>query len=421
MRFAALSLTALALSACVPSIIVGDAQQGESATDEPVLTTGDPAGGEMPTGSTTGAPLPAVCGDGVVGDGEACDDGNDEPNDGCDADCTVTGTVVWTRQGKGQLTDLAAAPDGTIYICTTGVFEELSKLRAFAPDGAELWTIDLPDRGPITVATGGQIVLTTPHSGIHRFAPDGTELGSWTPPEEFIIDIAAAGDGLFAISGSNAVEGQMLVRRHDLETGEIVWETATAEGPIVSPAEVVVVGERVLVPGHLFDEERRPMLAAFATDTGAALSLALDDPLNPAWKSVASLGDGGLALAGQIVEPGAHIVRRVTADQQAAWTELTLDTAMQRLRPEQLAAGAGGHVAVVGADARDNWTATVHLFDGEGEVRWTSRFSDPSEDKLGEALAATFGADYLVVGGHVLTRLDHDDNNQWWVRRFAVD
>ena len=57
------------LSACVLDYQVGKNLQ-ETATDDP-----DP--------STTTQSETAVCGDGVVSDDEACDDGNDAPDDGC--------------------------------------------------------------------------------------------------------------------------------------------------------------------------------------------------------------------------------------------------------------------------------------------------------------------------------------------------
>jgi cysteine-rich repeat protein len=43
---------------------------------------------------------PATCGDGAVGAGEACDDGNLEPDDGCDAQCFVEGCGDGTVAGE---------------------------------------------------------------------------------------------------------------------------------------------------------------------------------------------------------------------------------------------------------------------------------------------------------------------------------
>lgn len=48
----------------------------------------DGAGGTGGMGGSGGAELPAVCGDGVLAQEEACDDGNDSPGDGC-TNCAV--------------------------------------------------------------------------------------------------------------------------------------------------------------------------------------------------------------------------------------------------------------------------------------------------------------------------------------------
>ena len=43
--------------------------------------------GEDTGGEKTGENSPAVCGNGALDDGEACDDGNADAGDGCAADC----------------------------------------------------------------------------------------------------------------------------------------------------------------------------------------------------------------------------------------------------------------------------------------------------------------------------------------------
>jgi cysteine-rich repeat protein len=49
-----------------------------------------PADGGSPSGGDTGQPL-AFCGDGQINNGEACDDGNDVDDDGCDRSCRSGG------------------------------------------------------------------------------------------------------------------------------------------------------------------------------------------------------------------------------------------------------------------------------------------------------------------------------------------
>ncbi|WP_434418030.1 hypothetical protein [Nannocystis pusilla] len=65
----------------------------DTTTGEPsATTTGEPpttGGPTVPTSGGEDTDGPAVCGDGVVGGGEACDDGNDTPDDACTNDCML--------------------------------------------------------------------------------------------------------------------------------------------------------------------------------------------------------------------------------------------------------------------------------------------------------------------------------------------
>lgn len=82
---------------------------------------------------------PSVCGDGVLGAGEECDDGNATPGDGCEADCTLTSTSG---------------------LCTGGV--SMSKLRVSVSERGDEHRIqvngnlDLPAGTPATLDALGQ-------------------------------------------------------------------------------------------------------------------------------------------------------------------------------------------------------------------------------------------------------------------------
>src|SRR5689334_12784618 len=100
MRFATLAcLTGLLVLGCGgnPTVIVpGDGQDGSS-----VGTGGDDrpdtgpdinlgvGGNNGDAGAGTGIGNDMPCGNSVIDDGETCDDGNNDPGDGCDASCHV--------------------------------------------------------------------------------------------------------------------------------------------------------------------------------------------------------------------------------------------------------------------------------------------------------------------------------------------
>ena len=55
---------------------------------------------------------PAVCGNGVIEDGEACDDGNQTPGDGCEVDCSITQITAACGDGTVDLGE--ACDDGNL-------------------------------------------------------------------------------------------------------------------------------------------------------------------------------------------------------------------------------------------------------------------------------------------------------------------
>jgi len=94
--------------------IGGETSSGVGETSGEATTTGGSSEGGPGTGSATGSEseagtgtssgasssgeTPAVCGDGVVAEGEECDDGNDVPDDGCSNDCDVDLRVFVTSE-----------------------------------------------------------------------------------------------------------------------------------------------------------------------------------------------------------------------------------------------------------------------------------------------------------------------------------
>ncbi|MDC0672251.1 DUF4215 domain-containing protein [Nannocystis sp. ncelm1] len=98
----------------------------DGSSGEPELpTTGDPTlattGDDQDTGGA------AVCGDGIVGGDEACDDGNGTPNDGCTDDCTLPacgdGLVQAGEEcdaGAGNGPHAACLADCRVNVCGDG-------------------------------------------------------------------------------------------------------------------------------------------------------------------------------------------------------------------------------------------------------------------------------------------------------------
>ncbi|MCY1064580.1 PQQ-binding-like beta-propeller repeat protein [Nannocystis sp. RBIL2] len=422
----------LVLSACIPSIVVGDSPQDETtahssttpgSTTAPDLPTGDPTdGSSTATTGTTDEPVPGVCGDGVVNAGEACDDGDGEPNDGCDAACTRSGEVVWTVERDGEIFGFAMAADGTIYV--SGIDPE-AFLAAFAPDGSDLWQIDVGGIGPLAIDAAGQIYMLSKFSGVLAFAPDSTALwhvgpdGELTPNPPVGIDVGD--DALYIANYEPGAQERVVVRRLDPGTGAIVWEAVTPEGEDVDAQDLAVVGERIFVVGKTANDVDgpRPMLATFDT-AGALLSLELDEPIDSRrWNALDGLSNGDLVLAGQTTELGL-IVRRLHPDQSEQWSNAA--AGVPNIWTQRVIAGPGDRIAAIGSDIGKDGVGAVNLHDGDGALLWSSKFSSPEEDVNEDPIGVGFGPGVLVAGGNIWT--EHENNNittTWWLRGFALD
>jgi cysteine-rich repeat protein len=99
-----------------------DATQGSTAADPSTSSLDDDSTGEPTTGNPTTGETPQSCGDGTPDEGEACDDGNEVDSDGCNVDCTISGSVLWFHSqagGAGQSEDafgVAVDAEGRAYV-----------------------------------------------------------------------------------------------------------------------------------------------------------------------------------------------------------------------------------------------------------------------------------------------------------------
>ncbi|MBX7080118.1 MAG: hypothetical protein K1X88_13060 [Nannocystaceae bacterium] len=113
-------------------------------------STGDDASGSSTDGSGSTTGTPASCGDGVVDEGEACDDANRVQGDGCNNDCVESGSVRWellfdAPAGASDCGhDVAANAAGTIAVSGEAANADQSSydivVLSIAPDGTVTWS-----------------------------------------------------------------------------------------------------------------------------------------------------------------------------------------------------------------------------------------------------------------------------------------
>lgn len=116
-------------AAITGSTSAASSEGSTASTPEPTTTTSNPTTSPLDDSTsdattadpTTGGPVEG-CGDAMPDAGEACDDGNEVDADGCNTDCTISGSVLWFHSqagGAGQSEEafgVAVDTEGRAYV-----------------------------------------------------------------------------------------------------------------------------------------------------------------------------------------------------------------------------------------------------------------------------------------------------------------
>ncbi|WAS96062.1 hypothetical protein [Nannocystis punicea] len=410
------ALPVLVLTACTPSIIVGDTPQDtdDATTSSPATSDSPESTGDLPT-TTAG---PGACGDGQQDPGEACDDGNDEPNDGCDDACGRSGQVEWTVEPEDVETvyDLAVGSLGQIVLNVRAGDQDF--LLGLSPDGVEQWREPVEDMGEVHLHPDGRIFFGSRAGVLHCYSQDVTEL--WTfelAPTDKFFGIVTADDALY--SGANGhfdalPNMRAVARKHRLDTGAPLWEAQVPHDGLNLGEELVLFGDRLVVVGRAEAESEDRSLLAVVDRTGAWLST--EQGGVPASEArAASIGADDLLLARFGADAGG--LQRRGPDLGQLWS--VVDTGPVTIT--NVAVGTDERIVLTGFDETDNHSSVVRLYDGSGVLQWTSVFASPNPDLHDLAYAAAFGPDFLVVAGHVVDGFVEETHGRMWVRRFLLD
>ena len=389
-----------------------------------------------------GAPL--GCGDGVVGEGEVCDDGNADPHDACNLLCTPAAARGWvyaevspvhgfiTAQGIGL------APDGSIYVvgsaAQTGIdpFAEHHQgvlVRKLSPLGEPGWVRAVErsiavDAEDVEIAGDGEPVIVGSNAKgggsqspwIRRYSAAGDE--RWTA----IVNvnqgtgqaIARLEDGSFVLSGHGTDGEAPWVQRVDA-SGELLERVVVALAAGERNGEglaLLAAADRVFLAGSHRGEPRRALVAAFSSD------------LEPLWSTRDLEGvavtlayvDGDLIVAGSAVDgfsnrrisPG--WIRRISGVDGALIWHHELDAGVGQ-QINDLAVDHQGAIVAVGEVSSPRLTAWMTKLDGDGEVIW--EVVDPLDDVQpvpgdGRALAVAVDEDdRIFVAGRALDDLGY--------------
>lgn len=430
----------------------------DTTTDEP---TTNPATTDDPTGVMETTPDPE-CGNGVVEDPEQCDDGNLDPGDGCDADCTETvDTTQWVDIVPGaaevEESGQGIAVDGEGNVIVVGYIVDTVDdpdiwIRKYDSAGTELWTtvldpsmglddrgygVDVDATGNIAVAADVGVGEASSDTWVGLLDPAGTLVWSMTDDgPNASNDIAE--DVAFDSAGNVWAAGSVRVAANDSD----IW-VAKYDGAGALLFSDVVAGPSTLEDRALgvdVDAEDNAFVAGFVSGEEFARDVWLrkydsagDEAWTITWDSdnhgadagydVVVASDGSVGVAGftalTAVNEDVWLGRFLNADGALMWQKkfggpnILGDQGLGVTADSTNAFIVAGFKGVSDVDT-DIW---VRKWDDIGNVVWTQGFVGEGGDR-DEALAvAADGAGDIAVTGQI--RQMENNNGDIWVAKLA--
>lgn len=384
--------------------------------------------------------VPPVCGDGVVEGDEECEDGNREPDDGCDNACNHSGVLLWSMDWDGPAgtndgaRGLALAGDGGFVVvgyegvAGNGADAFVSRRAA---DGSEIWHRSHDESGGSDEATrvvfdadGGVVAIgytTTSDvtsAWIRRYDADGNE--SWTFADAGVDGVGAQGLDV-ADDGAGTLYAALTQQRMSGASEAIVVVLDGQLGTAIDTWTFAAAGFDTRGRGVAFDGGVLFLAnEATASEGTNAVLRRLDTTGNEVW-NVVERGEGALTdeagRALQLASNGDIVVvgevdregqgsdvwtARYDADGAPSWTRtfhLSPDVDDQANDAD---VDEAGEVYVTGAVAMPGQSfdlfARRYSADGEAEL-WTSTWDDPGAHLVDEGHAILVVADGVIVAG----------------------
>jgi len=409
--------------------------------------------GEATTADESTGPIaPPICGNGFVEGDEPCDDGNDEPDDGCTTKCERTGVPLWTLSwDSGAKEDdsgwtVVLDADGNIYVA--GTVERADQfsdgvVRKLDAEGNELATYEyagqlgLDDGGRgLAVGADGSVFLGgyeaiveggSEQAYVRKFAADGAVMWTYIQQSMYvdgysaIFAVAVDGDAIF-VAGSEETADKVYetyVHRLDPDDGQPVWTNHidavgfNAQGLAIAPGGDLLLASSGVDPG----DDPVPFVARYAPADGDEVWMRTFEEVGYA-RGVAVNADGDIAVTGWILSSlgdADYWTARLTSEGDVVWS-VDHDQDQKDDVGSAIAWSATGDLYTGGwvyVAAQQN-NAYVRRLTGDGEVYWHSSYNDPS-DLYDSVVGLAVGADRVIVVG---TEFVSGSGSNQWIRAY---
>ncbi|MEZ4384232.1 MAG: hypothetical protein R3A79_23060 [Nannocystaceae bacterium] len=343
----------------------------------------------------------ATCGDGLVHAGvEACDDGDDDGDNYCDNACELTGTqLLWqdiiaeggtSKAGRGIAID--GLGDGVVVGFRGPANEEHLWLRKYSPSGAVIWEQehDAKSQGEgvaIGVADGIWAVGRTSAQGdilVLRFNTDGSFVAGDVVDVEGGFDrawaVATDDDGRAYVAGMGVVGmntwERLVLRAYDAGGDELF--TKVEPVPFVTHGigvDVAADGD-LLVAGTWEKDGDQDLWVGRFTAAGAPV-WGYNEGDGATWETawdVVVAGDGSIYATGGVGGGKTDTwVRKHDPAGAELWTVVHTSEGLNADRGHGIAVDSAGEVVVVGVENGNAW---IRKLTAAGAEVWTEVVDD---------------------------------------------
>lgn len=418
-----------------------DPTTAPTSTVNPSEPTSSPTGESEASGPGTSADStgdsggPTVCGDGMVEGDEACDDGvNDGSYDGCVADCTARGPHCGDGiEHGGEDCDDGDQINGNG--CNINCIVSASVLWTHTADLGTALALDVDEDDGVLVGYS--------YSEFQYLDADGNVgwEGSYSYPSGTQETVESV--------DFHALEGWVIAGRAttDANGNDIWWRRYSADGNVdgtttydnpshtsdgIGGAALDSSGRLYVFGGSSLNGDYDVWLRKFDVDGEEMWTQPYDGGGDDFTGAIAIDADDYIVVGGSTEVDGEGRntwLRKYSPEGAMQWEDTASSNGPFIDRIDDIAIGTDGAVAVIGSEADNIW---MRKFDSDGSVQWTDTYDGPSDidctgqycflSDIGNGVAVDSVGAIIFVGSHVVPGDGVDtDTKSTWIRKYDAD
>jgi len=386
------------------------------------------------------AALGPRCGDGVTNGQESCDDGDDLQGNGCNVDCKVSGSEVWTRtydgEDAGDAIAHGVAVDAAGNVIVVGeqfVVGQSANMwfAKYTSEGDLLWTKTVVGAGAgidvaRAVAVGadqaivavGELAVQGKGGNLWVQKMDGAGKEVWTQTYDGPASLGDSGNGVAIDPAGNIYVGgshyeligldNAVVRKYDAD-GNLLWSDVYDHKAGIDKVHAIAVtpDDQVVAVGEVYEPIglANLYLRKYAADGAKVWTKTYDQAKgNDIARGVAVDPEGKIILAGEVYEPAGLsniVVRKYDGNGDPLWSDVVNSAGADNDIGRAVALAPDGTIVVSGQEytANDFAGVWVQKYTVDGGAMWTHAYDGPAAgDDIARAVAVSSDG-YVYAAG----------------------